>query len=191
MRQTQLRILATQNVRAVHEFFALSQKRAWGMPGARRTRSLVCAWGSEYAHEYSQRVRRDHPASPRNGLRLMAYSPRRSGFLASVAPEKRLLLTNLTPASRRQDHTSSPSASMPFVIGTSSVHRIPPRVRDDREPPLRWDGTAGISEVIWVGRKGEIFLRRGLDRESVGGGPARQLRAAAPQARRAIPRYTR
>jgi hypothetical protein len=22
------------------------------------------------------------------------------------------------------------------------VHRIPPRVRDDREPPLRWDETA-------------------------------------------------
>jgi hypothetical protein len=30
------------------------------------------------------------------------------------------------------------------------VHRIPPRVRDDREPPLRWDETAVISEVIWV-----------------------------------------
>jgi hypothetical protein len=24
------------------------------------------------------------------------------------------------------------------------VHRIPPRVRDDREPPLRWDETAWI-----------------------------------------------
>jgi hypothetical protein len=55
---------------------------------------------------------------------------------------RKLPSTNLTPASRRQDHTSSPSASAPFVIGTSSVHRIPPRVRDDREPPLRWDETA-------------------------------------------------
>jgi hypothetical protein len=27
---------------------------------------------------------------------------------------------NLTPASRRQDHTTSPSASVPFVIGTSA-----------------------------------------------------------------------
>jgi hypothetical protein len=44
---------------------------------------------------------------------------------------------NLTPASRRQDHTISPSASVPLVRSTSSVHRIPPRVRDDREPPLR------------------------------------------------------
>ena len=45
-----------------------------------------------------------------------------------------------------------------------SVHRIPPRVRDDREPPLRWDGTAAISEVIWVGWEAELFLRWGLDR---------------------------
>jgi hypothetical protein len=131
------------------------------MPGARRTRSLVCAWGSEYAHEYSQRVRRDHPASPRNGLRLMPCSPRRSGCLASVACETNS--ANLTPASRRQDHTSSPSASVPFVIGTSSVHRIPPRVRDDREPPLRWDETARISEVIWVGQEAKIFFAMGID----------------------------
>jgi hypothetical protein len=26
------------------------------MPGAQCTRSLVCAWGNKYAHEYSQRV---------------------------------------------------------------------------------------------------------------------------------------
>jgi len=107
--------------------------------------------GVKYAHEYSQRVRRDHPASPRNGLQLIPYSPRRSGFFVTVISEK--ISANLTPASRRQDHTASPSASAPFVIGTSSVHRIPPRVRDDREPPLMWDGTAAISEVIWVGRE--------------------------------------
>jgi hypothetical protein len=82
--------------------------------------------------------------------------------------------TNLTPASRRQDHTSSPSASAPFVIGTLSVHRIPPRVRDDREPPLRWDETAIICEVIWVGREDEIFLARGLDR-GISGPPVGQI----------------
>src|SRR5579872_3258995 len=65
---------------------------------------------------------------------------------------------DLTPASRRQDHTTSPSAAVStkaarqawyqsrrsFSEGGSSaarlatprVHRIPPRVRDDREPPL-------------------------------------------------------
>jgi hypothetical protein len=34
---------------------------------------------------------------------------------------------SLTPASGRQDHTTSPSASAPFVGGTIGVHRIPHR----------------------------------------------------------------
>jgi hypothetical protein len=65
---------------------------------------------------------------------------------------------NLTPASGRQDHTASPSASAPFVIGTIRVHRIPPRVRDDREPPLQWDETARDMQVIWVRRERKYFL---------------------------------
>src|SRR3954467_2167639 len=36
------------------------------------------------------------------------------------------LLQNLTPASRRQDHTTSPSAPARFVKRAISVHRIPP-----------------------------------------------------------------
>jgi hypothetical protein len=61
---------------------------------------------------------------------------------------------DLTPASRRQDHTTSPSALAPFVCAPCDrsrvkpalrshrarercrVHRIPPRVRDDRDTPL-------------------------------------------------------
>jgi hypothetical protein len=43
------------------------------------------------------------------------------------------------------------------------VHRIPPRVRDDREPPLKWDETARNTPVIWVGCEEEIFLQMGLD----------------------------
>ena len=34
------------------------------MPGAQCTRSLVCAGVVEYAHEYSQRRHRKHPAFP-------------------------------------------------------------------------------------------------------------------------------
>ena len=30
------------------------------------------------------------------------------------------------------------------------VHRIPPRVRDDRDTPLWWGGMAKVLEVIWV-----------------------------------------
>ena len=39
-------------------------QRAQGMPGAQCTRSLVCAGVVEYAHEYSQRRHRKHPAFP-------------------------------------------------------------------------------------------------------------------------------
>src|SRR6266446_10073810 len=51
-----------------------------------------------------------------------------------------LLLADLTPASGRQNHTPSPSASAPFVTRAARVHRIPPHVRDDRETPLRGTG---------------------------------------------------
>ena len=68
---------------------------------------------------------------------------------------------NLTPASGRQDHTTSPYAATSLVrsLGDRSriqrtrpaipsrarrcrVHRIPPRVRDDRDTPLLWGGMA-------------------------------------------------
>jgi hypothetical protein len=59
-----------------HQCPALRNQRARGMPDARCTRSLVCAWGSKYAHEYSQRVTGITRHSPRNGLRLIPRSPR-------------------------------------------------------------------------------------------------------------------
>jgi hypothetical protein len=46
----------------------------------------------------------------------------------------------------------------PFVIGTISVHRIPPHVRDDRETPLVWGGTADDMQLIWVRRERKYFL---------------------------------
>jgi hypothetical protein len=72
--------------------------------------------------------------SLRNGFTAyIALSPVNRAFLPpSPAP----LSANLTPASGRQDHTTLPSASSAFVKGAIRVHRIPPRVRDDREPPL-------------------------------------------------------
>jgi hypothetical protein len=50
---------------------------------------------------------------------------------------------------------------VPFVNGTISVHRIPSRVRDDREAPLEWDETVMDIEVIWVERETEYFLKGG------------------------------
>ena len=61
-------------------------------------------------------------------------------------------------------HTTSPSASAPFVKDAARVHRIPSRVRDDRDTPL-W-GTRRRGSRTDLGQVGtEIFLQAGLDRE--------------------------
>jgi hypothetical protein len=49
---------------------------------------------------------------------------------------------------------------VPFVNGTISVHRIPSRVRDDRDTPLEWDETAGDIEVIWVSSEAVYFCKQ-------------------------------
>src|SRR5436190_20045504 len=73
--------------------------------------------------------------SPRNGFNgLLRDLPGDRAFLSPSPAE--FLPRNLTPASRRQDHTTSPSASHAVRQQHVSVHRIPPRVRDDRETPL-------------------------------------------------------
>ena len=73
-------------------------------------------------------------------------------------------------AFRKLDASVEASEPRAFAVRFSAVryrhlhvHRIPPRVRDDREPPLRWDETGAINEVIWVEREEEIFLKMGLD----------------------------
>src|SRR3954454_10443465 len=79
----------------------------------------------------------------------------------------RFVSASLTPASRRQDHTTSPSALALFVSSAISVHRIPPRVRDDRDTPLWWDETGGTTVVICVARKPKYFSNRGWTRKSL------------------------
>src|SRR3984885_7117386 len=78
------------------------------MPGARCTRSLVCAMGSKYAHEYSQRATGKHPTFPH----AMVYGLYRAlpGDRLSCHRRYADSSANLTPASGCQDHTSSPSA---------------------------------------------------------------------------------
>jgi len=60
------------------------------------------------------------------------------GFLATVIDG--VASVHLTPAPRRQDHTTSPSASGALVFSTVRVHRSPPRVCDDRERPSSGTG---------------------------------------------------
>ena len=70
-------------------------------------------------------------------------------------------LRNLTPAPRRQDHTTSPYASCALVFCAIRVHRIPPRVRDDREPPLVTGETRGIIAMICPTGRAEYFYAKG------------------------------
>jgi hypothetical protein len=103
--------------RVVPLFPALSELRAQGMPGARCARGLVCN-GSGRAHTSIQ-VTPESPGIPH----AMVYGlyralPGAPGVLATVASG--ITSANLTPASGCQDHTFSPSASTPFVIGASA-----------------------------------------------------------------------
>src|SRR5665213_1973625 len=67
-------------------------------------------------------------------LRLLRALPGAPGFLATIACAS--VNADLTPASGCQNHTTLPSASSALVRDTVSVHRIPPRVRDDHDTPL-------------------------------------------------------
>src|SRR5882724_537616 len=71
-----------------------------------------------------------HPAFPAQWFYdLLRALPGEPGFLATVIGG--ILPAHLAPASGRQDHTTSPSASATLVSRGCRVHRISPRVRDD------------------------------------------------------------
>jgi hypothetical protein len=103
------------------------------MPDARSTRSLVCAMGVKYAHEYSQRVHRNHPAFPAQWFTAHIVLSPVIGFLATVA--EGLI--------RQLDASTEASGPHVFAVRVGNarqarryVHRTPPRVRDVRETPL-------------------------------------------------------
>jgi hypothetical protein len=62
--------------------------------------------------------------SPRNGFTVSFVLSPVIGFLVTVASG--VVSANLTPASGRQDHTTSPSASRAVRQKRIRVHRIPP-----------------------------------------------------------------
>src|SRR6202011_1565162 len=112
------------------------------------------------------RVSQVTPESP--GIpRAMVYGlyralPGEPGFLATVAPEKL--------ASQELDTSVGVSGPHDFAVRLSavrqwhfSVHRIPPRVRDDREPPLSGTGHREYS-LIFISEKQKYFCKGGLDR---------------------------
>jgi hypothetical protein len=112
------------------------------MPGARCTRGLACN-RHKNAHtsiQGSGGIRH----SLRNGFTAyIVLSPVGPGSL-SPSPLRSLLLKNLTPASGRQDHTTSPYASAPFVKGTSASTASHPALVTIAKRPSYRDGTQAI-----------------------------------------------
>src|SRR5882724_3300693 len=74
-----------------------------------------------------------HP--PRNGFTAYIVLSPVSGLVVTVIPEKRELPRNLTPASRRQDHTTSPSASS---VSSGTRLNAPDAESVHRSPAQRW-----------------------------------------------------
>src|ERR1700724_3746288 len=109
------------------------------------------------------RVSQVTPESP-GTPRAMVYGlyralPGEPGFLATVTPEKL--------ASQELDTSVGVSGPHDFAVRLSavrqwhfSVHRIPPRVRDDREPPLSGTGHREYS-LIFISEKQKYFCKGG------------------------------
>jgi hypothetical protein len=102
------------------------------------------------------------PVSP--GIpRAMVYGLFRAlpGDRACLPPSSAdLSSANLTPASGRQDHTSSPSASAPFVIGASaSTASRPAAVTIACRPSVGRDGYS--YSLICISEKQKYFCGRG------------------------------
>jgi hypothetical protein len=126
-------VLAARCTRSFAGKLTLSHQRAQGRPGARPTRGLMCDMGSKCC--MSIQIWQRHPAFPAQWLYGLYEIVLVTGFLATIIPEKRLLLDELTPAPGRRTQTISLYASAALVSRSSSVHRIPPHGRDDRDRP--------------------------------------------------------
>jgi hypothetical protein len=130
------------------------------MPGACRGRGLACK-----NKKHTSVVTTVTPETP--GIpRAMVY-----GLYRALPGDRAFLVTvisgvasaNLTPASRRQDHTTSPSASVPFVSGTSaSIASRPASVTIASRPSLGRDGGGSKDDLGELGSA--MFLQTGLDR---------------------------
>jgi hypothetical protein len=81
-------------------------------------RSRVHVAHQENAHEHTG-------PSLRNGFTAYFVLSPATGLFVTVAGVMRKHLANLTPASGRQDHTTSPYASASFVNCADRVHRNP------------------------------------------------------------------
>ena len=90
----------------------------------------------------------EHPAFPAQWFYgLLRALPGDRAFLPPSPREP--CPHDLTPASGRQNHTTSPSASALFVKSASASIASCADVRDDRDTPLLWARDSGDRPMIW------------------------------------------
>jgi hypothetical protein len=124
----------------------LEKQRAQGRPGAHRTHGPRAT----KKHAAEPQVQADHPAFPAQWFYgLYVLSPV-TGLFCHRHFRGIVSRENLAPASGRQDHTISPSASAAFV---NAQPKRPPHpasnVRDDRDTPLLWRRDTRKMLLIW------------------------------------------
>ncbi len=119
-----------------------------------RSRVQTCTKKRTRAYRFSGGI----PAFPARWFTAYFELSPVNGFSCHRHPREVLLPANLTPAPRRQDH---PSARVTLVSRNFRVHRIPPRVRDDREPPLSSGETGEVKSVICPTAKAKYFSETG------------------------------
>ena len=134
------------------------------MPGAQCARSRACSVENTRVSHHGHTGNTRH--SPRNGF---------NGFLRALPGDRALLSpssadnsANLTPASGRQDHTTSPSASASFVQfairepDAAASIASPAALMTLANAPL-WRETARVSATDLPDGASEIFFAEGLD----------------------------
>jgi len=139
-------------------------KRAQGRPGARCTRGLVCKMHIE-RRTRAYRFSGGNPAFPALWCYgLLRALPGDRAFLPPSLARRGSVFTNLAPASGRQDHTTSPSASV--CVRLSQAPRPPhPTARVVTcATPLSSGETGQAGSADLPDGLSEIFFEQGLDR---------------------------
>ncbi len=153
--------------------FAPLTSEGAGNAGRQCTRSLACKMKSTRVSHHRFTGQRRH--SLRNGFNgLLRALPGDRAFL-SPSPRNAKHCRKLTPASRCQDHTASPSAAPIARHATSQRPLLPaPRSWRSRAAPLGGTGWGEGIQMICPTAQGEILVRylgrlRRLHRDEIKG----------------------
>jgi hypothetical protein len=160
--QPRLRVLATRFARALHDKSPSKNaegagKAGWPLhPGPRAKE--ICASARTTG------TGGDHTGLPRAMVYgLYVFSPVNRPLPPSPSRSFSAIREDLAPAWARQDHTTSPSANVPYVYRHIPVHRIPLHVRDDAYAPRVGAERRVLNHDFRKNERGKFFAR-GLDK---------------------------